>query len=191
MTSEPTRTGQDDGDQRQRRAIGPRRRELRRARHGRAATSRAGRRTSASLAAAGGHQQADLVLVGRPAVDDGDQLAAIDDGDPVRQLEDLVELGGDQQDAVPASRLAIAWRWMNSMLPDVEAARRLVEHQQPQVARELAGDDDLLLVAAGQRPGRARRRTASGRRTRAIRSSAVVRIAASLRRMPRGVRRRW
>ena len=36
---------------------------------------------------------------------------------------------------------------------DVEAARRLVEDEQPQVAVELAGDDDLLLVAAGQRAG--------------------------------------
>ena len=37
---------------------------------------------------------------------------------------------------------------------DVEAARRLVEDEQAEVAVELAGDDDLLLVAARQRAGR-------------------------------------
>ena len=35
----------------------------------------------------------------------------------------------------------------------VQAARRLVEHEQLEVAVELAGDDDLLLVAARQRAG--------------------------------------
>ena len=62
---------------------------------------------------------------------------------------------------MPASRLAIAWRWMNSTLPDVQAAGRLVEDEQPQVPVELARHDQLLLVATGQRAGR------DGRRRRA------------------------
>ena len=73
---------------------------------------------SATVAAAGRHQHADLVLVGGPAVADGDELAAVDDRDPVGQLEDLVELRGDRAgSAVPASRLATTCLWMNSMLP--------------------------------------------------------------------------
>ena len=55
--------------------------------------------------------------------------------------------------AVPASRLAIAWLVDELDAADVEAAGRLVEDEQPQVAVELARDDDLLLVAARQRRG--------------------------------------
>ena len=62
--------------------------------------------------------------------------------------------------AVPASRLAIVLAVDELDAAHVEAAGRLVEHEQPEVAVELAGDDELLLVAAGQRPGgdRGRRR---------------------------------
>src|SRR5439155_24256919 len=44
--------------------------------------------------------------------------------------------------------------------PDIQAACRLVEHEEAQVARELPGDDDLLLVTAGKR-----RRAHVGRRS--------------------------
>ena len=40
------------------------------------------------------------------------------------------------------------------MLADVEAARGLIEDEDPQVAAELAGDDHLLLVATRQRADR-------------------------------------
>ena len=50
------------------------------------------------LAAAGRHEQADLVLVGGPPVAQADQPAAIDHRDPVGQLEDLVELRRHEQD---------------------------------------------------------------------------------------------
>ena len=75
--------------------------------------------------------------------------------------------------AVPASRLAIDLPVDELDAADVEAARRLVEDEQPQVAVELARDDDLLLVAARQRAGLDVARTASGCRTALIRSSAV------------------
>ena len=58
-------------------------------------------RASAGCSAAGRHQQPDLVLVGRPAVEDGDDPAAVHDRDPVGQLEHLVELGRDEQDRGP------------------------------------------------------------------------------------------
>ena len=53
--------------------------------------------------------------------------------------------------AVPASRLAIVWRWMNSMLPTSRPRVGWSSDEQAQVAAELARDDDLLLVAARQR----------------------------------------
>ena len=87
-----------------------------------------------------------------------DQLAAVDDRDPVGQLEDLVELGGDQQDRRPGVALGDRLAVDELDAPDIEPAGRLVEDEQPQVAGELAGDDDLLLVAARQRRRPARRR---------------------------------
>ena len=56
------------------------------------------RRQRVPRLAAGRHQQADLVLVGRPTVDGRHDPAAVHDRDPVRQLEHLVELRGDEQD---------------------------------------------------------------------------------------------
>ena len=72
---------------------------------------------AASSAPAGGHQQADLLAVAVAAVETATIAPRYMTADPVGQLEDLVELGRDQEEAVPASRLAIAWRWMNSTLP--------------------------------------------------------------------------
>ena len=48
---------------------------------------------------------------------------------------------------------------------DVDAARRLVEQQQPRLAEDLLGQHDLLLVAAGQRADRDRRDSSAGCRT--------------------------
>ena len=54
----------------------------------------------------------------RPSsVERGDDPPAVHDGDAVGELEHLVELCRDEQDGRPASRFAIACRWMNSMLP--------------------------------------------------------------------------
>ena len=78
----------------------------------------------------------------------GDELAAIHDADPVRHLEDLVELGRDEEDGGPGVALLDDPAVDELDAPDVEAARRLVEDEQAKVAIELAGHDDLLLVAA-------------------------------------------
>ena len=51
---------------------------------------------------------------------------------------------------------------------DVEAARRLRGDQHARVARDLARDDELLLVAAGERRAPARRARRRARRTRAM-----------------------
>ena len=98
-----------------------------------------------------GHQQADLVLVGGPSVALRDELAAIHDHDPVGHLEDLVELGGDEQDGRAGVALLDHLAVDELDAADVEAARRLIQHQQLQVAIELARDDDLLLVSARER----------------------------------------
>ena len=113
----------------------------------------------------GRHEQADVVLVGGPAVAQADQLAAVDDGDPVGQLEDLVELRRDEQDGRPGVALGDGLLVDELDAADVEAASRLVEDEQAQVAAELARDDDLLLVAAGQRRRLRVGRRASGCRT--------------------------
>ena len=52
---------------------------------------------------------------------------------------------------MPASRLAMVWLWMNSMLPTSRPRVGWSRTSRLQVAGELARDDDLLLVAARQR----------------------------------------
>ena len=112
-------------------------------------------------------------------VEDGDQLAAVEHADPVRELEDLVELGGDQQDGGAGVALGDGLAMDELDAADVQAARRLVEDQQLQLAPELARDDDLLLVAAGEGAG-----GAVGRRR------PDVELGDLLRRRARGSRRR-
>ena len=74
--------------------------------------------------------------------------------DPVGQPEHLVELGGDEHDGRAAVALGHDPLVHELDRADVEAAGRLRDDQQLQRPRQLAGEDDLLLVAAGQRVGR-------------------------------------
>ena len=80
--------------------------------------------------------------------------------------------------AQPASRSATSWRWMNSMRADVHAARRLRHQQQLGLQLELAADDQLLLVAAGERARRQVPGSADARRSARMISAARRRIAA-------------
>ena len=98
---------------------------------------------------------------------------AVHHADPVGELEDLVELGRDEQDR--RARVALGDRLLVDELDaaHVEAAGRLVEDQEPQVAAELARHDRLLLVAAGQRAGGDGFATASGCRTASMSSRAA------------------
>ena len=114
-----------------------------------AALSETGRgRVVGSIATARGHQQADLFALRRAAVHDRDQPAAVHDADAIRQLEHLIELGGNQEDG--CSRVALG----NGLAVDeldaanVEAARRLIEHEELQVPVEFTRDNDLLLIPA-------------------------------------------
>ena len=104
----------------------------------------------------------------------GHDPAAVHDRDPVGQLEDLVELGRDEQDRRPGVALGDGLAVDELDAADVEAARRLVEDEQ------LAGRGRTRgprRPSAGCRPTACRpstSRTASGCRSARLRSSAVV-----------------
>ena len=87
------------------------------------------------------------------AVEGADERPAVDHADPVGQVEHLVELGRHQQHggALVAEADDLAVDELDRA--DVEPAGRLGHHEELRIARELAGDDHLLLVAARQRRG--------------------------------------
>ena len=87
-------------------------------------------------------------------------LALVDDEDPVGEREDLLELERDEQDRAALVALGDEAAVEELDRPHVEAARRLGRDQHLRVARDLARDDDLLLVAAGE-AARARLRAAA------------------------------
>ena len=107
----------------------------------------------------------DFLAVRGSRVEHGDQPAAIHHPDAVRELDDLVELGRDEEDRHAGVTLLDGALVDELDAADVEPARRLIEDEERQLAVELSRDHDLLLVAAGQRAGRHRRPTGCGCRT--------------------------
>ena len=103
---------------------------------------------------AGGHQVPDRVARGLGPRDDADHPAAVQHADPVGEGEDLVELGRHQQHGRPGVAHLDDATVDELDRPDVEPAGGLGDDEQPGLARQLAGDDDLLLVAPGQRGDR-------------------------------------
>src|SRR5262249_1655975 len=97
------------------------------------------------------HGRAQLLRRDGGRVGVGDQTAVVDDTQGVRQADQLVQVGGDQQhgqalatglaDAVPDLRLGA----------DVHTTGGVGGDQELRVVAHLAADDQLLLVAAGQR----------------------------------------
>ena len=95
----------------------------------------------------GGH---DALLADRLALQFRDRAAVAQDEDAARRLDHLLELRGDHQHAEPLA----------GQLPDqaqdlglgahIDAAGRLVEDQELGVHAEPAGEQHLLLVAAGE-----------------------------------------
>ena len=83
-----------------------------------------------------------------------DDLALVDDEDPVGERQDLVELEGDEQDGAALVPLLDEAAVDELDRADVEAAGRLRRDEDARVARDLARDDHLLLVAARERRGR-------------------------------------
>jgi len=80
----------------------------------------------------------------------GDQLAAVEHRDSVGQQKYFLKVGGDHQNRAPFA--AHAQNLVVDVLnrADVEPAGGLVEQQEGAVEQQLAPEDDLLLVAAGQ-----------------------------------------
>ena len=79
--------------------------------------------------------------------DDG---AVAQDQHPVGALDDLLQLGGDQQDAEALRGQFVDQGLDLGLGADVDAAGRLVEDQHLRVQAEHPGQQHLLLVAAGQ-----------------------------------------
>ena len=84
-----------------------------------------------------------------------DDLALVDDENPVGEREDLLELERDEQDPAPLVALLDEPPVDELDRADVEAARRLRGDQHLRVAVDLAGEHDLLLVAAREAAGAA------------------------------------
>src|SRR6266851_5239618 len=103
--------------------------------------------------AAPGHQQAEpsLIRFGRLEAHDP---PLIHHRYPVRKRAHLVELSRDQKNRRALIPLLHQPAMDELDGPDVDTARRLGREQDLRVAGHLAGDDDLLLVSARQRPRR-------------------------------------
>src|SRR4051794_11729794 len=109
------------------------------------------RRAAAScgLSPAAGHREAELFL-GRRRRELADDPALVDDEDSVREREDLLELERDEEDGSAGVALLHEAAVDELDRAHVQTARRLGGDQHLRVAVDLAGENDLLLVAARQ-----------------------------------------
>ena len=145
---------------------------------------------SRGASTAGRHQQADLVLVRGPSVDErrrSGRGTSPRSGPTARGPRRARPRRAGRP--CPRRACSIVRRWMNSMLPTSRPRVGWSRTSSLQLAVELARDDHLLLIAARQRAGRDARPMASGCRSRGSLVAARSSIAASLRRMPARVRR--
>ena len=78
--------------------------------------------------------------------------ARVHHSDAIGEREDLVEIERDEQDRTSGVARFDETRLNDRRRADVDAARRLVGEDEARIVCEGASDDDLLLVAAGQRP---------------------------------------
>ena len=102
------------------------------------------------LDVAADHQRREVLLVGLRRQPLADDLAAPDDRDPVRDLEDLVQLVADEDDAVALLGEPPQDREDLLGLLGREDGGRLVEDEDPGVAVERLEDLDPLLPADRQ-----------------------------------------
>ena len=99
------------------------------------------------------HQQAEFLHRHRGRPEAGDP-ALVHDRDPVRERVDLVQLGRDDEHGHAVVALLHDAAVHELDRADVEATGRLAGHQHLVLPPEFPGQDDLLLVAAGQRAHR-------------------------------------
>ena len=99
------------------------------------------------------HQQTQLGPRHRAAEEIADDAALAEHQDAVAEVHHLVEIEGDEEDA--AALVALGDELLVDELDraDVEAAGRLDGKQSVWLAMQLAGDDQFLLVSAGERAG--------------------------------------
>src|SRR5690348_9405433 len=105
--------------------------------------------THHALAAADGEFQHILLAEPTPFKKTAD-AALMHDGDAVADADHLLHVAGNHQDR--HARIGeIAEHFIDLVLgADVDAPRRLVEDEDPRPHRQPLGENDLLLIAAGQ-----------------------------------------
>ena len=104
-----------------------------------------------------GHQQAEFLHRHRGRPEAGDP-ALVHDRDPVRERVDLVQFGRDDEHGHAVVALLHDAAVHELDRAHVQAPGRLAGHQHLVLPAEFPGQDDLLLVAAGQRAHRRVRR---------------------------------
>ena len=82
-----------------------------------------------------------------------DEASAQDDPDRVGQADQLLEVGRDEQDREAVASGPLELVPDRRLGADVDAAGRVCGDEHLGLATHLAADDELLLVAAGQRAG--------------------------------------
>src|SRR5260370_19088068 len=95
-----------------------------------------------------GHEEPEALLGGLRRRQRGDDAALEHDRDPVREGPDLIELARDEKHRAAAAPLLEEPLPDVLGRPDVEASGRLAHDDELRLLRELASEDDLLLVAA-------------------------------------------
>ena len=90
----------------------------------------------------------DHVLVDVAAGELADDDAVAQDDEPIRALHDLLEVGADEDDGQTLAGEVAHERLDLGLGADVDAARRVVEDEEPRGGGQHAGQEHLLLVAA-------------------------------------------
>ncbi len=99
------------------------------------------------MVAARQHEPTDVSPVQAGGIGHDDQASPVDHPDPVGEAQDLVQLRGDQQNPDPAIPLLDQLTVDELDTADVDTPGGLCGDQQGCSMGELAGGDDLLLVA--------------------------------------------
>ena len=81
---------------------------------------------------------------------DADQAPVAHDADAIAHRQKLIVVGGDEDHALARGRQPVDQAVDGDAGADVDALRRLVEDEEVGIGEKPAGDDDLLLVAAGE-----------------------------------------
>ena len=98
------------------------------------------------------HPQQDSLSLSSAPLSSPTRAAVAHDDDAVADVDQFLGVGRGEQDGLPAGREVGPDALDLAPRADIDAARRVDQDEDAGVGREPAGDLDLLLVAAGQRP---------------------------------------